>query len=170
MTPVQPGEMATYKDLVYRFSFKAPKAWTVESVRARRLLIIPRHRQKHDFKNLPKAISARASRLAQWSIHPKKKAAAFKQSMENIKFTGPQPTTLGGEPALKVAYSISGDEDGLTGYRIFADKDSLVTYFDAATFGAKRLAKYKPVFDLSSNRCNLRSCLRSQAERSIVPA
>src|SRR4026208_1501300 len=31
MTPVQPGETVTYKDLAYRFSFKAPKSWVVES-------------------------------------------------------------------------------------------------------------------------------------------
>src|SRR5690349_14572183 len=31
MTPVQPGETVTFRDMVYKFSFKAPKSWVAES-------------------------------------------------------------------------------------------------------------------------------------------
>ncbi len=150
MTPVQPGEMVTYKDLVYRFSFKAPKAWAAESVPGTKTTYYSSPSTETRFQKFTEGdYGARIEVGAMEHSSMEKEAASFKQSMENITFTGPDSTTLGGMPAIKISYSISGDEDGLTGYRIFAAKDSLVTYFDAATFGAKRLAKYAPVFDLS---------------------
>ncbi len=157
MTPVQPGEMVTYKDLVYRFSFKAPKAWVAESVPGTKTTYYSSPSTETRFQKFTEGdFGARIEVGAKEHSSKEMEAAAFKQSMDNITFTGPDSTTLGGMPAIKVSYSISGDEDGLTGYRIFTDKDSLVTYFDAATFGAKRLAKYAPIFDL--------------AEKSVEPA
>jgi hypothetical protein len=150
MTPVQPGEMATYKDLVYRFSFKAPKAWVAESVPGTKTTYYSSPSTETRFQKFTEGdFGARIEVGAKEHSTKEMEAAAFKQSMDNIAFTGPDSTTLGGMPAIKVSYAISGDEDGMTGYRIFTDKDSLVTYFDAATFGAKRMAKYAPVFDLS---------------------
>src|SRR5437660_774196 len=32
MTPVQPGETVTFRDQVFKFTFKAPKTWVAESV------------------------------------------------------------------------------------------------------------------------------------------
>ncbi len=150
MTPVQPGEMVTYKDLVYRFSFKAPKLWSVESVPGTKTTYYSSPSTETRFQKFTEGdLGARIEVGAKEHSTKEMEATVFKQSMDNIAFTGPDTTTLGGMPALKVSYSIAGDEDGVTGYRIFTDKDSLVTYFDAATFGAKRMAKYAPIFDLS---------------------
>ncbi len=150
MTPVQPGEMVTYKDLVYRFSFKAPKNWVAESVPGQKTTYYSTPSTETRFQNFTEGdYGARIEVGAKEHASKEAEAASFKQSMDNVTFTGPDPATLGGLPALKVSYSIQGDADGLTGYRIFTDKDSIVTYFDAATFGTKRMAKYKPIFDLS---------------------
>ena len=157
MTPVQPGETVTYKDLVYRFSFKAPKSWVVESVPGRNTIYYSSAATETRFQKFTEGdFGARVGAGVIEHMTKEKAADDFKQSMENVNFTAPEATTLGGQPALKVTYSIAGDEDGLTGYRLFTDKDSLVTYFDAATFGAKRMAKYGPVFDM--------------AEKSVQPA
>ena len=157
MTPVQPGETVTYKDLVYRFSFKAPKSWVVESVPGRRTTYYSSAATETRFQKFTEGDYGARVEVGVVEHATKEKAASdFKQSMENVNFTGPEPTTLAGQPAIKVTYNITGDEDGLAGYRIFTDKDSLVTYFDAATFGAKRMAKYQPVFDM--------------AEKSVQPA
>jgi hypothetical protein len=156
MTPVQPGEMVTYKDLVYRFSYKAPKAWAVESVPGKKTSYYSSPSTETRFQNFSEGdFGARIEVGAMEHSTKEKEAASFKP-YDNVTYGNPEPTTLGGLPALKIPYSMSGDEDGITGYRIFADKDSLVTYFDAATFGAKRMGKYAPVFDL--------------AEKSVQPA
>jgi hypothetical protein len=157
MTPVQPGETVTYKDLVYRFSFKAPKSWVVESVPGRNTIYYSSPATETRFQKFTEGDFGARAGVGVIEHSSKEKAAEdFKTSMENINFAAPEATTLAGQPAIKVGYSITADEDGLAGYRIFTDKDSLVTYFDAATFGAKRMAKYAPVFDL--------------AEKSVQPA
>jgi hypothetical protein len=157
MTPVQPGETVAYKDLVYRFSFKAPKSWVVESVPGRNTIYYSTAATETRFQKFTEGDYGARVGVGVIEHETKEKAADdFKQSMENVNFTNPEPATLGGQPAIKVAYNITGDENGFTGYRIFTDKDSLVTYFDAATFGAKRMAKYQPVFDM--------------AEKSVQPA
>jgi hypothetical protein len=156
MTPVQPGETVTYKDLIYRFSFKAPKAWAAESVPGKQTFYYSTPASQTRFQKFTEGdYGARVGVGA--SEHSTKEIAAenFKGSMEGVNFGAPENTTLGGLPAIKVAYSFN-DEDGLNGFRIFADKDSLVTYFDAATFGEKRMKKYAPIFDL--------------AEKSVQPA
>lgn len=147
---MQPGEMVTYKDLVFHFSFKAPKTWAVESTPGSKTTYYSSPSTETRFQNFTEGdMGARIEVGAMEHITKEKAAANFKQSMENVAFTGPDPDTLGGQAAVKVSYSIAGDENGLMGYRIFTDKDSLVTYFDAATFGAQRMAKYAPIFDLS---------------------
>ena len=150
MTPVQPGEMVTYTDLVFHFSFKAPKTWAVESVPGSRTTYYSSPSTETRFQNFTEGDMGARIEVGATEHSTKEKAAAdFKQSMGNVNFTGPTPDTLGGLPALRVDYSVQGDDNGLTGYRIFTDKDSLVTYFDAATFGDQRMKKYAPVFDLS---------------------
>ncbi len=157
MTPVQPGETVTYKDLVYRFSMKAPKSWVVESVPGRNTTYYSSAATETRFQKFTEGdYGARVGVAAVEHMTKEKAAQDFKTSMENVNFTGPDQATLGGQPALKVSYMTPGDEDGLTGYRIFSEKDSLVTYFDAATFGEKRMKKYEPVFTL--------------AEQSVQPA
>lgn len=150
MTPVQPGETVTYKDLAYRFSFKAPKSWVVESVPGRNTTYYSSAATETRFQKFTEGDYGARVGMGVLEHATKEKAAEdFKTSMENIKFSGPDAATLGGQPALKITYATEGDEDGLTGYRIFTDKDSLVTYFDAATFGEGRLKKYQPVFQLA---------------------
>ncbi|HEY3873863.1 MAG TPA: hypothetical protein VGM92_00170 [Candidatus Kapabacteria bacterium] len=149
MTPVQPGEMVTYKDLVYRFSFKAPKDWVVESTPGQKTTYYSTASTETRFQNFTEGdYGARIEAGALEHSTKEKEAANFKP-YDGVTYSAAEPTTLGGQPALKISYSMPADEDGITGYRIFTDKDSLVTYFDAATFGAKRMAKYKPIFDLS---------------------
>ncbi len=157
MSPVQPGEMVTYKDLVYRFSFKAPKAWAAESVPGEHTFYYSTPSTETRFQKFTEGdYGARIGVGAMEHSTKEKVANDFKQSMDNVTFSNPENTTLGGLPAIKISYSIQGDEDGLTGYRIFADKDSLVTYFDAATFGQNRMKKYAQIFDA--------------AEKSVQPA
>ena len=157
MTPVQPGEAVTYKDLVLRFSMKAPKAWFVESVPGRATTYFSTAAAETRFQKFNEGdMGARVGIGATEHSTKEKAAADFKASMEGVTFGDPVNTTLGGQPAIKVSYKFAEDEDGLNGYRIFTDKDSIVTYFDAATFGANRMAKYAQVFDM--------------AEKSVQPA
>lgn len=156
MTPVNPGETRTYKDNVVNFSFKAPKAWVVEPVPSKSTFAYSTAAAETRFQKFTEGDYG--ARVGVGAIDGQTKEMAldqFKQSMENVNYGSPKNTTLGGLPAVKITYSVS-DEDGLNGYRIFADKDSLVTYFDAATFGANRMKKYAQVFDL--------------AEKSVQPA
>jgi hypothetical protein len=147
MTPVQPGEMVTYKDLLYHFSFKAPKLWAVESVPGTKTTYYSSPSTETRFQSMKEGdFGAKIEVGVDTNTSKEQEAANFKP-YDGVNYSAPEPTTLGGQPALKVSYSVQGDEDGLTGYRIFTDKDSLVTYFDAATFGAKRMQKYGPIFD-----------------------
>ncbi len=150
MAPVQPGEMVTYTDLVFHFSFKAPKSWAVESTPGNRTTYYSSPSTETRFQNFTEGdMGARIEVGAMEHSTKEQEANNFKQSMSGVNFTGPTPDTLGGQPAIRIDYSQPDDPNGLTGYRIFTDKDSLVTYFDAATFGAKRMTKYGAIFDLS---------------------
>ncbi|MFI5201658.1 MAG: hypothetical protein ACHQNE_04680 [Candidatus Kapaibacterium sp.] len=152
MTPVQPGEMVTYTDLGLHFSFKAPKSWMAESTPGVRTTYYSTPSTETRFQNLNSNegdLGARVEVGAKEHSTKEKEAAAFQQSYGGVTFTGPTPDTLGGLPAIRLDYTVTGDPNGLTGYRIFTDKDSLVTYFDAATFGVARMAKFAPIFDLS---------------------
>ncbi len=152
MTPVQPGEMVTYTDLALHFSFKAPKSWMAESTPGDQTTYYSTPSTETRFQNLNSNEGDLGARVQVGAKeHSTKEAAAaeFQQGYGGITFTGPTPDTLGGLPAIRLDYSVTGDQNGLTGYRIFTDKDSIVTYFDAATFGAARMAKYAPIFDLS---------------------
>ncbi|HEX5317227.1 MAG TPA: PsbP-related protein, partial [Candidatus Kapabacteria bacterium] len=126
------------------------KTWSAESTPGNKTTYYSTPSTETRFQNFTEGDMGARIEVGAIEHSSKEKAANdFKQSMENVAFTGPVPDSLGGMPALKVSYSISGDENGLTGYRIFTDKDSLVTYFDAATFGAQRMTKYAPIFDLA---------------------
>ena len=150
MTPVQPGEMVLRKETSSIAGFKAPKAWVAESVPGTKTSYYSSPSTETRYQKFTEGdFGAHRSGSGKGHSTKELEAAAFKQRMDNITFSGQYTTTLGGMPAIKVSYAISGDEDGMTGYRIFTDKDSLVTYFDAATFGAKRMVKYAPIFDLS---------------------
>jgi hypothetical protein len=149
MTPVQPGETVIYQDMAYRFSFKAPKSWVVESTPGKTTTYYSSPATETRFQKFTEGdYGARVGAGVLEKSTKEGAAEQFKQSMEGVTFKGPENATLGGQPALKIVYSSEG-EDGLSGYRIFTDKDSLVTFFDAATFGEKRMKKYAPVFDLS---------------------
>ncbi len=157
LTPVSPGETITYKDDSRKFSFKAPKAWVAESQPGVRTSYYSTPGTEQRFTNFTTGdYGARIEVGVDSGKSAAEDAAAFRTSIEGVTFSNPEPSTLGGQPAVKVSYSQGNDENGLNGYRIFADHDSLVTYFDAATFGPGRMSKYKPVFDL--------------AEKSVVPA
>ncbi len=150
MTPVKAGETVAYKDMVLKFGFKAPKNWVAESIPGKHTGYYSTAATETRFQKFTEGdFGARVEVGSAEHTSKEMAMAAFKESFEGVTFKDPVPTTLGGAPAMKIAYSQSGDEDALTGYRIFADKDSLMTYFDAATFGEKRMAKYKEVFDMS---------------------
>lgn len=158
MTPVQPGETVTYKDMVYKFSFKAPKDWTVESQPGRRTTYYTSQGAITRFTKFTEGeYGARIEVGAEEKISKETAAERDKNSIEGVIFSAPEQTTLGGLPAIKINYRVEGDDpDGYIGYRIYAEQDSVLTYFDAATFGEKRMAKYRPVFGL--------------AEKSVTPA
>ena len=149
MTPVQPGETVTYKDLVYRFSFKAPKDWVAESTPGQKTSYYSSASTETRFQNFTEGDYGARIEVGAIEHSTKEKEAANFKPYDGVTYSAPETATLGGQPALKVSYSMPNDPDGVMGYRIFTDKDSLVTYFDAATFGAKRMAKYKAIFDMS---------------------
>lgn len=156
MTPVQPGETVTYKDLVYKFSFKAPKSWVAESQPGKKTSYYSSQAAIVRFQKFTEGEFGAKIEVG-GEEHKTKEAALeeFKSIFEGVNFSNVENTTLGGEPALKIAFSQGADEDSYSGYRIFTDKDSLLTYFEASSFGEKRMAKYRPVFEL--------------AEKSVVP-
>ncbi len=149
LTPVSPGETITYKDDARKFSFKAPKAWVAESQPGAKTSYFSTTGTQERFSNYSSGdYGARIQVGVDSGKTANEMADAFKSSMDGVTFGNAESATLGGQPAVKITYSQGKDENGLNGYRIFADHDSLVTYFDAATFGAGRMTKYKPVFDL----------------------
>lgn len=156
MTPVQPGETEVFKDQVYKFSFKAPKNWVAESTPGVRTAYYSSQAAETRFQKFTEGefgakieVGAKEGSTAALSL------ADFKASIEGLTFGADEQTSLGGEPATKVTFSQGEDEEGYTGYRIYTQKDSVVTYFEAATFGKKRMDKYKAVFEL--------------AEKSVIP-
>lgn len=157
MTPVQPGETVTYKDQVYKFSFKAPKAWVAESTPGQKTAYYSTQGAETRFSKFTEGDYGAKIEVGAAEGKTKEQAMEdFKQNISGLVFKNPEQTTLGGQPAVKLAYTVEGsDPDGYEGYRIFTDKDSVMTYFEATTFGDKRMSKYKPVFDL--------------AEKSVVP-
>jgi hypothetical protein len=156
MTPVQPGETEIFKDQVYKFSFKAPKNWVAESTPGVRTAYYSSQAAETRFQKFTEGefggkieVGAKEGSTTDMAL------ADFKASIEGLVFGNEEATTLGGAPAKKITFSQGDDEDAYVGYRIYTHKDSVVTYFEAATFGKKRLDKYKAVFDL--------------AEQSVIP-
>ncbi|MBS1903753.1 MAG: hypothetical protein JSS75_08630 [Bacteroidetes bacterium] len=150
MTPVQPGETVTFRDQVYKFTFKAPKAWVAESTPGQRTSYFSSQESEIRFQKFTEgAFGAMVEVGVKDGMTKEAAIDEFTKSMEGITFSKPEAATLGGQPALKVTFNTGTDEDAYMGYRIYSNKDSIVTYFQAATFGAGRMAKYKPVFDLA---------------------
>src|SRR5438067_2188079 len=101
MTPIQPGETVTYKDLVYRFSFKAPKSWAAESVPGRQTFYYSTPATETRFQKFTEGDYGARVGVGVIEHSTKEKAAEnFKSSMENVNYGTPENTTLGGLPAL----------------------------------------------------------------------
>jgi len=164
LTPVSPGETVTYKDDGRKFSFKAPKSWSAVSQPGVKTSYFSSMGAQQRFSTFSDGdYGARIQVGVDSGKSAAEDAAAFRTSIDGVTFGSPEPTTLGGQPALKVSFSQGKEENGFSGYRIFADHDSLVTYFDAATFGAGRMGKYKPVFDLAEKSVALAHVIRISA-------
>jgi hypothetical protein len=150
MTPVQPGETEVFKDQVYKFSFKAPKNWVAESTPGMRTAYYSTQAAEVRFQKFTEGeFGAKIEVGAKEGSTTDAALAEFKASIEGLTFGNDEQTTLGGEPAKKVTFTQGDDEDAYIGYRVYTQKDSVVTYFEAATFGKKRMDKYKAVFDLA---------------------
>ncbi len=150
MTPVQPGETVTVKDEVKKFSFKAPKAWVAEAQPGKKTSYYSSASAKTRFQNFTDGdFGARIEVGVEEGKTKEQALEAYKQNLEGVTFGATEQTTLGGQPAVKLTFTQGKEEDGYAGYRIFADHDSLMTYFDASSFGPSRMAKYKPVFELA---------------------
>ncbi|HET9136571.1 MAG TPA: hypothetical protein VFO76_08035 [Candidatus Kapabacteria bacterium] len=158
MTPVQPGETVTFKDQVYKFTFKAPKAWIAESTPGQRTSYYSSQGSEVRFQKFTEGdYGAKIEVGVKDPADPKQTLDEFKKNfiLEGATFTGPDQTTLGGQPAWKIGFSAGAGDEAYVGYRIYTNKDSVVTYFEASTFGKDRMNKYKAVFDL--------------AEKSVTP-
>jgi hypothetical protein len=162
MTPVQPGQTVTFRDQVYKFSFKAPtKPWVAESVPGTATSYYSSQDAEGRFQKIYGGKSPEGEMGAKIEVGvlkgiTKEQALEdFKKSFEGIKFTGPEQATLENQPALKISFSEGAMDDAFMGYRIYANKDSVVTYFEAATFGTKRMTKYKAVFDTAEKSVTL---------------
>lgn len=155
MAPVQPGETTVFKDQVFKFSFKAPKAWVAESVPGATTSYYSSQGTEVRFQKFTEGEYGAKIEVGARDGYSKEAAIEdFKKGIEGITFKGPEPATLEGQPALKITFTGSGD-DAYLGYRIYGNKDSVVTYFEASTFGQKRMDKYKAVFDLAEKSVTL---------------
>lgn len=157
MTPVQPGQTETFKDQVYKFSFKAPDEWVVESQPGKKTTYYTTQGAITRFTKFTEGdYGARVEVGSEENTTKEMVADSYKNSIEGVIFDGPKETTLGGKPAIRYDYRVDSDDpDGYVGYRIFGQDDSTVTYFDAATFGKARMTKYHPVFDLAEKSVTL---------------
>jgi hypothetical protein len=150
MSPVQPGETEVFKDQVYKFSFKAPKKWVAESTPGTRTAYFSSQGAEVRFSKFTEGEYGAKIEVGVKNGSTKENALdEYKGSLEGVNFGNPEQATLGGAPALKVTFNQGNDDDAYMGYRIYVQKDSVVTYFEAATFGKKRMDKYKAVFALA---------------------
>jgi hypothetical protein len=157
MTPVQPGETVTFRDQVFKFSFKAPKSWVAESVPGVQTAYYSTQGSEVRFQKFSEGdFGAKIEVGARDGYSKEQWIDDFKKSVEgDITFKGPEPATLDNQPALKISWVGGKGEDAWMGYRIFGNKDSVVTYFEASTFGQKRMDKYKAVFDTAEKSVTL---------------
>ncbi len=156
MSPVQPGETVVFKDQVFKFSFKAPKSWVVESVPGAHTAYYSVQGAEVRFQKFTEGdFGAKIEVGSQDGSTKEQGVDDFKKSFEGLTFKGPEPTTLENMPALKISFSSGNTDDSYMGYRIYSNKDSVVTYFEASTFGQKRMDKYKAVFDLAEKSVTL---------------
>jgi hypothetical protein len=171
MTPIQPGETVTYKDDARKFSFKAPKTWVAESQPGVRTTYYSTSGSKNRFTTFSEGdLGARIEVGVDSGKTAQAEADQFRQSLEGVTFGNPETSTLGGQAALKISYSQGKEADAFTGYRIFAEHDSLVTYFDAATFGDGRMKKYAPIFDMAEKSVSLAHIIRISASGKMDSA
>src|SRR5579872_1015625 len=156
MTPVQPGETVVFKDQVFKFSFKAPKSWIAESVPGATTAYYSTQGSEVRFQKFTEGDYGAKVEVGVINGKTKEQAVEdFKKTFEGITFTGPVPATLDNQPALKINFSAPPGDDAYMGYRIYSNKDSVVTYFEASTFGTKRMEKYKAVFDTAEKSVTL---------------
>jgi hypothetical protein len=156
MSPVQPGETVVFKDQVFKFSFKAPKSWVAESVPGAHTAYYSTQGSEVRFQKFTEGeYGAKIEVGAQDGSSKEQGIEDFKKSFEGMTFTGPEPATLENLPALKISFTSGNTDDSYMGYRIYGNKDSVVTYFEASTFGQKRMDKYKAVFDLAEKSVTL---------------
>lgn len=156
MSAVQPGETVVFRDQVFKFSFKAPKSWVAESVPGATTAYYSTQASEVRFQKFTEGDFGAKIEAGVRDGYTKEQAIEdFKKSFEGVTFKGPEPATLDNTPALKISFSTGTGDDAYMGYRIYSNKDSVVTYFEASTFGQKRMDKYKAVFDLAEKSMTL---------------
>ena len=157
MSAVKVDSTTVFRDQVYKFSFKAPKSWVVESVPGATTAYYSTQASEVRFQKFTEGdYGAKIEVGVREGVTKEQEVESFKKSIEgNITFKGPDPVTLDGQPALKVSFSTGTSDDAYMGYRIYSNKDSVVTYFEASTFGQKRMDKYKAVFDTAEKSLTL---------------
>ena len=156
MSPVRVDSTMVFKDQVYKFSFKAPKSWVVESVPGATTSYYSSQGSEVRFQKFAEGEYGGKIEVGVRNGYTKEQAIEdFKKSFEGVTFKGPEPATLENLPALKISFTTGTGEDAYMGYRIYGNKDSVVTYFEASTFGQKRMDKYKAVFDSAEKSVTL---------------
>lgn len=156
MTPVQPGETVVFKDQVFKFSFKSPKSWVAESVPGDKTAYYSSQGSEVRFQKFTEGDYGAKIEVGARTEYTKEQAIEdFKKTFEGVTFKGPEPATLENLPALKISFTTGTGDDAYMGYRIYSNKDSVVTYFEAATFGQQRMDKYKSVFELAEKSVTL---------------
>jgi hypothetical protein len=161
MSPVRMDSTIVFQDQVYKFSFRAPKSWAVESVPSTATSYYSsqgaevRFQKIYGGKNPEGEMGAKIEVGVLKGITKEQAIEDFKKSFEGIKFPAAEPAMLENQPALKITFSEGNMDDAFMGYRIYGNKDSVVTYFEAATFGKNRMNKYKAVFDTAEKSVKL---------------
>src|SRR5690348_10086187 len=99
MTPVQPGETTVFKDQVYKFSFKAPKAWVAESTPGATTAYYSSQGSEVRFQKFTEGEYGGKIEVGVRDVYTKEQAVEdFKKMFEGITFKGPEPATLDGQP------------------------------------------------------------------------
>jgi hypothetical protein len=148
MSPVKPGETVTFRDQVFKFTFKAPKAWVAESVPGVQTAYYSTQGSEVRFQKFTEGDYGGKIEVGARDGYTKEQwIEDFKKSFDGITFSAVTPVTVDNQPGLKITFTSGTGDDAYMGYRIYGNKDSVVTYFEASTFGQKRMDKYKAVFD-----------------------
>jgi len=169
---VQVGEFESYQDPIYGFGISHPKEWVKDPEVGKRLRVYSSLDARDRF--LDPTSSKLAGVYIEIGIDTTKGvtlesyAKSVRDQYADISTVGPdESTTLAGNPAIKIPYSMRVDSKNvIRGYRIAAIRDNVVTYVDVEGFN-ELLDDYKAVFDTALTTVRLGQPLTAKKPEDI---